>query len=133
MGSNGDLHGIPDHSGFYTLPFKVTDWSGISNNKELTLNVKGGSGVNTETVPDSFLIFPNPVTNATCIQGYTEQSGSLDISLFDMTGHRLMSRTVAVAPGRVMIPVEEAATLPAGVYFIQLKGIIDYSGKIIRQ
>jgi hypothetical protein len=133
LGSNGDLSGTPDKSGLYSLPMKVTDWTGITNNKTLILKVTGGSGVTSQEIRGGIRIFPNPATDILWLQGYTDHPGSMNLSVFDLSGHRIFTKVFDVPLGNVLIPLREVETLPQGVYFYQIKGIIEDSGRFIRQ
>jgi len=133
LGSNGDLQGTPDKSGTYSLPLKVTDWTGISSYKELMITVMGGSGVTIGEFQSAIRVFPNPATDVIWFQGYTNHPGSLNLSVYDLTGNQVITRPYNVPIGQVLIPFGEIKTLPAGVYIYQLKGIIKGAGRIIRQ
>lgn len=133
LGSNGDLHGTPAHNGAYILPLKVTDWSGITNHKELTLKVLGGSDVRNETLAGGMRVFPNPATDVTWFQGSADFAGSMIITLYDLTGNLVFSRQYNVPSGQVLIPVTETGSLPAGIYLYRIQGIIEDSGKIVKQ
>jgi hypothetical protein len=70
LGSNGDLKGTPDTAGAYVLPLQVTDWNGISSQKDLTLTVKGASSVTVDGRKDEIQLYPNPATDRIWIRGY---------------------------------------------------------------
>jgi hypothetical protein len=129
----GNLSGIPDRSGYYNLPFKITDWNGITNVVELTLNVVGGSGIHTNEALDAMRIFPNPVTDITWLEGFTTNPGTLSFTLFDLTGKRLISREFDLPAGKLLLPITETSTLTNGIYIYTLNGIIQSSGKLIKQ
>jgi len=133
LGSNGDLHGTPDKSSTYTLPFKVTDWTGISSSKELMFKVTGGSGVPIDELQSGIRVFPNPATDVIWFQGYADHPGSLNLTLYDLIGNQIFTRQYRIPVGQVLIPVGEIKTLPTGVYIYQLKGIIEGTGRFIRQ
>ncbi len=133
LGSNGDLHGTPLHSGSYTLPFKVYDWNSLTNYKELTLNVTGGSGVTDNVLQNTISVFPNPTNDVIRLQGNAGKAGSMALNLYDINGTLVFSRQYNVSSGPVMISVDETKSLPAGIYLYKLHGIIEESGKIIRQ
>lgn len=131
--SNGDLLGTPDKPGTWTLPLKVTDYNGISSNKELIIKASGGSGVANGESQNAIRVFPNPATDAIWFQGYTDLPGSMSVILYDQTGKKVFSRKYNTPGGQVSIAVREIKSLPAGVYIYQIKGIVEGAGRIIRQ
>ncbi len=133
LGSSGDLLGTPRQNGTYTLPLKVYDWEGLTNYKELTLKVTGGSGVDDQPVKSGIRVFPNPSAGAISLQGNAASAGSMVLNLYNITGTLVFSRNYEVPAGRILISVEEAKTLPAGIYFFKVNGIIEENGKFIRQ
>lgn len=133
LGSNGDLHGTPVKSGTYTLPLKVTDWTGISNNKELMIKVIGGSGLANVELQSGIRVFPNPATDVIWFQGYADHPGSMNLTLYDLIGNQIFTRQYNVPVGQVLIPVGEIKILPTGIYIYQINGIIEGTGRFIRQ
>ncbi len=133
LGINGDLHGTPDRAGTYVLPFRVHDWNGITNYKELSLKVTGSSGVAESPLPGTVSVFPNPSNGKIWFRGTSPNSGQVDLSLYDITGTRVFSKRYGIPSGEFRIPIEETANLPAGVYFFRFNGTINQTGKIIRQ
>jgi hypothetical protein len=133
LASNGDLQGTPLHSGTYTLPLKVTDWNGLSSTKTLTLNVTGGSATHPEALAATVEAFPNPVTDRLMLKGTATRNGTVTLILYDLAGHPVVEKSFEGRAGNVLIPVEETRTLPAGTYLYRLTGILEGSGKIIRQ
>jgi len=133
LGSNGDLHGTPDKPGFYSLPLTVTDWTGISSKKELMLKVMSGTGVTIGEFSKGFRVFPNPAIEIFWFQGYTDHPGPLNLTLYDLTGNQIFTKQFIVPLGQILIPAAEIKSLPAGVYIYQLNGIIEGTGRIVRQ
>jgi hypothetical protein len=133
LGINGDLLGTPQHNGLYTLPLKVYDWEGITNYKELTVKVTGGSGVDAPVAENEIRVYPNPSAGAVWLKGNAANTGLMVLNLYDITGTLVFSRNYNVPAGPVLISVEETKTLPAGIYFFRLKGVIEEIGKFIRQ
>lgn len=133
LGSNGDLHGTPTQSGTYILPLKVADWNGISNTRQLTLKVTGGSGINNVNPNASVHIWPNPVTNDMWIEGYSNQAGSTTLSVYDLNGCQLLSRVFDSAAGQNKIHFTDLKGLKSGVYIYQLTGVYRSQGKLVKK
>jgi hypothetical protein len=129
----GNLSGIPDRSGYFSLPFKITDWNGISNVAQLTLNVVGGSSIHTSDATSGLRVFPNPASDVTWLEGYAKSAGTLSFSLFDLTGKQVVSHQYVVPAGKILIPVTETTALPNGVYLYKVSGSISATGKLIRR
>ncbi|MFA5816069.1 MAG: putative Ig domain-containing protein [Bacteroidales bacterium] len=132
LGSNGDLHGTPDKSGSYTLPLKVTDWTGISNYKELTIQVNGGSNVQSNYMDAGAHIWPNPVSDDVWLEGYCVQAGNLTFTVYDLTGRQMLSRVYPAQAGRTIIHCTDLKDLKSGVYLFQLTGVLNAQGKLVK-
>ncbi|MCX6226449.1 MAG: T9SS type A sorting domain-containing protein [Bacteroidia bacterium] len=132
LGSNGDLRGIPDKTGLFTLPLKVTDWSGISNYKELSIKVNGGSSVQTINQEGGTRIWPNPFTNRLWLEGYCEQAGNLTFTVYDLSGRELLARKYTAQAGHNTIHCTDLAGLNSGVYLFQLAGVLNAQGKLVK-
>lgn len=133
LDSYGDLYGTPDHSGTFSLPVKVTDGLGVSTSKELLVKVSGGSGVENARLQNGISVFPNPSADGVWFQGFAQRPGSLNIVLYDLTGNRILNEQYTVHAGQVLIPCREFKALPTGIYLYKVNGIIEGSGRIIRQ
>jgi len=131
--SSGDLHGTPDKSGTYALPFKVTDWTGISSNKELTIKVHGGSSVQSNYREAGVQIWPNPVSDDLWLDGYCAQSGNLNFTIFDLTGRQVISRVYPVQVGHATIHCTDLENLKTGIYLFQLTGVLKAQGKLVKK
>lgn len=133
LGSNGDLRGTPDKSGTYTLPFKVADWTGITNYKELTLKVGGGSGVRANYLETGAQIRPNPFSDRLWLDGYADKSGRITLTVYDLSGQELLSRDYAVAAGSIALECTGLGHLTCGVYLYRITGVVNGRGKLVRQ
>jgi hypothetical protein len=128
----GNLSGIPAVSGTYSLPFRVTDWTGIRGGKEMTLVVKGGSGISAAEVSGSIRVFPNPAGSNITLQGITVTPGALIVSILDLEGRVLINQVKEVPAGEFSIIIEEKNPLPAGTYLYQVDGVVTGTGRFIR-
>ncbi|MDD4646045.1 MAG: T9SS type A sorting domain-containing protein, partial [Bacteroidales bacterium] len=133
LGTNGDMSGTPEKSGTYVLPLKVTDWLGISNNKELSLKVNGGSGVVTDPEVAGVQVWPNPVSHEIWIDGYATANGNLTITIFDLSGRQLFSRDFRAQAGRNTFHCNDFESLTNGIYLFKLSGVITAQGKLLKQ
>jgi hypothetical protein len=133
LSSNGDLHGTPDKPGTYSLPFTVTDGSGISSSKDLMLNITGGSGVNAQTLQNGMEVFPNPVTDEISFQGFSEKAGNLNLAVYDLTGKQLILKSYTVPDGRISVRASEILSLSPGIYLYKITGVARGTGRFIRQ
>jgi len=133
LGSNGDLHGTPSQSGLYTLPFRVTDWNGISNTKVLSFKVIGGSIVPATANETEVKIGPNPVSDDLWLDASCTSSGVLSFIVYDLTGQEVFSREFSVNTGRNIIHCSGLTKLNSGVYLFRLNGALSAQGKLLRK
>jgi len=76
-------------------------------------------------VPGNFLViapYPNPFTSQTTVQFSVKESQGVVVSLFDMLGKVQQSISREVQGGRTEKISFESLSMPAGIYFLQVKG-----------
>lgn len=119
----------PEEYDYYTTPppaitisHSVSSVTAVSFKKHTvlhTISPYDATSVGSVTAPKGAIaIFPNPANNYISIQWSEQQSGSVEVSITDMTGRVVLATAVNVtgAPSHMDI-----ATLKAGVYFINIK------------
>ena len=78
-------------------------------------------------------IYPNPVTNNTTFQLYSENSHSIKIELINSLGKSLFYNYVNLNPGSNELPID-FTTYPAGLYFLKVTSEYDViTKKIIKE
>jgi hypothetical protein len=82
----------------------------------------GPVGVNFGEFKESLSAYPNPFDAAIYLEVETDQAGSMDVTLTDITGKRLLSRMIQVQQGRGTYLLEiEKGSIPAGAYIISTR------------
>jgi aminopeptidase N len=80
-------------------------------------------GTGTGSLPirtDIVSVFPNPATGQFAVHYTMGEEGKLDLSVYDVAGRRVLSRTVSRSTGGDGAEFFNASKLPAGVYFVRL-------------
>lgn len=65
-------------------------------------------------------IYPNPVNEATTIHVVANTEQLMNVSIFDLKGNKLNSKTLPVQNGENSIIIEEMNNLSQGVYFVHI-------------
>ena len=131
--SNGDLHGTTDKPGSWTIPFKVTDWNGISNNKELVIHAKGGSGAQTLTLNPGARVWPNPASGDLWLEASSTVAGNLTFTVYDLAGQQLFSRIFPARAGQNIFHCTDMKALKSGLYLYQVSGVAYARGKLMKK
>jgi hypothetical protein len=66
-------------------------------------------------------VFPNPYDERVTVQYRTFGTGVTTLTIHDMLGHTLLTKTVAAVAGAQEIELPEAASLSAGVYYLTIR------------
>jgi subtilisin family serine protease len=79
-------------------------------------------------------IYPNPFNSSLSIEFTAEKAAMLNLSMADMTGRIVFSRSYPAVKGSNMIKMDEAGEIPSGIYFIRMEseGAV-LNAKVIRQ
>jgi hypothetical protein len=87
-----------------------------------------GSGSATE-----FSVYPNPLESNSMIRFRKQQAGRVQLSLFNLNGRQLASRSYDLRPGEQFIPVPMAADLATGIYMLKITdGERVYQQKLVK-
>ncbi|MFD2586944.1 DUF6923 family protein [Croceitalea marina] len=131
--------GLTDFSDLKVLTFNLKSSSGAIEQK--TLNLKNVEFSNAEQ-PRIFLdddttksiLSPNPVTEATFLYFFEDQSGSFELELFDLSGKRILSHsqkgTTERGQNRILINRDN---LGSGLYLYRLESSNEkiWSGRLL--
>lgn len=79
-------------------------------------------------------IYPNPFSSSLSIAFTAEKAAMLNLSMADMTGRIVFSRSYTAVKGSNMIKMDEAGEIPSGIYFIRMEseGAV-LNAKVIKQ
>ena len=114
------------NSGFNTFPgnhFAYGDLTAYTETSWLPVTVTSID----EATSNKFVLnqnYPNPFSNSTTVEFVSPNTGSVDFTVYDMTGKTVDSRTVNVEQGLNTINYGE--NLPSGVYFYN----VNYNGTV---
>lgn len=117
--------GVIDFSNATSILFTMVSEDGTNVQKELNLNnliftsreVTQALNVDQELVQ----ILPNPMTELSTIQFYSEKGTNLEFTIFDMTGKVVYRETISSAEGLNTVPVTNQ-NLKGGIYIYSLNG-----------
>ncbi|KAA3661086.1 MAG: T9SS C-terminal target domain-containing protein [Calditrichaeota bacterium] len=108
------------------VTFTVEDNEGASTSVTVTISVKENTGVseNLATVPDEFglkLNYPNPFNPQTKIPFDLKEQSQVELTIYDITGHRLVSLVNGILPAGSHSVVWNAQTYSSGTYFVVMR------------
>ncbi|WP_159452033.1 T9SS type A sorting domain-containing protein [Hymenobacter roseosalivarius] len=66
-------------------------------------------------------VFPNPYEDKVTVQYRSFGAGTTTLTIHDVLGHTLLTKTVAATAGAQEIELPEAASLSAGVYYLTIR------------
>jgi hypothetical protein len=66
------------------------------------------------------VLFPNPASNQFTLLYMTDQSGTAELGIYDISGRQLSVKQVDVVEGENRF-TERTSDLSSGIYFVQLK------------
>ncbi|MDO7854485.1 Ig-like domain-containing protein [Hymenobacter convexus] len=66
-------------------------------------------------------VYPNPFDSKVAVQLFTLKAAAATLTLHNLMGQTLLTRSVTLAPGTQDIALPEAEQLPAGVYYLTVR------------
>ena len=87
-----------------------------------SLNIVLSASVETTESAKSYLVYPNPGTDAMFIEGTADQPGTLSIYATDMLGRCVLLTAETLSKGTFRIRVD-MQQLPAGIYLLDIRSI----------
>lgn len=70
---------------------------------------------------NSYRIYPNPFDGRLNVEVNAAKSGTMELSLSTTDGRLVQRRTLSIQPGRNEVSVDNAASLPAGMYLMTIR------------
>jgi hypothetical protein len=65
-------------------------------------------------------VFPNPYDETVAIQFHALENGNATLTIHDLFGKIMLTKTVTVTAGAQKITLPQAASLPTGVYYLTI-------------
>ncbi len=116
--------------GTAVITYSVTNGSGCVNFNTMTVSVAPPAGM-ADLSNDNIQIFPNPAHGNINISWKGNQSADVRLLMIDITGRRVISRTLEMPSGTGNSSID-VSNLNAGIYFVTLQGSgVNYVGKVV--
>jgi len=106
----------------YPVVFRKTEFvNGISFSDDMTVMFQVNSFVNTTKPGAEFQLqaYPNPATSEIQLGFYLNASGTMDISIFNNLGQRLLSTSKDLVSGAQILPIN-ISDLSTGNYYVRI-------------
>jgi PKD repeat protein len=116
-----DITNIPTSYLSANFRFKFVFTSGGGNNIYIDdINITGTVGVDENTNPYHFGVYPNPVDDIANVRFSLSQTENVSIELLDVVGRKAYSQQLGMISGSQNITFRRN-DLPSGIYFVRLR------------
>ncbi len=131
ISSSGLLSCIPEEADkTWKIPVIIKDKQGLYKFDTVHLSTAAASDDLVSIDESTLTLYPNPATEAINIQVSAHQEGKLMLRLMDLSGRVILQKETTIQQGNNQLTIPLPDGIPAGIYVLQTRGIVDSHHRI---